>query len=811
MSEMNFGTGRKYRFSIPILEDKVIRRPRIKKLIDHSLENYRMVYVQAFSGIGKTYIFADYMKRCQKQAEEILWFTCTEENKSRVEELVHIVETLEKESYIIIDQYEEYIDTPYQSEIINLIKRSKHHKIVLLGTGKLPVELYDYLSRGYISIIPGPVLMFTEEEMKHYLSTSLGSNVDVSEYPAGLPRIPLIMNLYRVYKVNEEWQIVKGETAMNQEFYACLDQIMYYKWPEPIREVMLRMTLFPSIEKELVARIFGEEKSFELLESWSRKACIIDKSSDTSYEISLYVKEYMKRIVKAKLSKEERKRVMQIGYYYYLEKKEYEIALDLMCEAEAYEELVEFMCDYIYETQLQIDFKNISQLYLKIPSEYVKKNKKLVTLSCIFELDLYDYNNAYRWYQVLLDMQQQYEEDTEEYLEVCKYILFLDVIMPNKDKEALNRKVKLFYGKFTMDSITDYFLGIHFVAVIYARLMYQWNCPAMMEQESNETALFELCGERLMGLLNVYLGVVINKQGRQKEGMVYLIKGISQCNKYSMIEVKLLVDDVIGEYLNIKQFKNYGVVDNIYKLLEQQPNVLLTQLEYEAIRTSRHLLHNEIAQVEKWWEQNQDNFGGKYRITLMEYNLLMIRVAVLKGESVKAMAWIELLTMYCERYYLDSYLLDVKITLAELYYFKNEWDEMDQVMRFIFNLIQKTGYVAVLAREGRICLELLCEYEKREPGIRSEPMYDKIKAMAEEYAIRYPDYALLHKIPNLTLTKSEITMLKQLATERSMSEIADELCISLNTVKHHTKNIYSKLKVNKRNSAVRLAKEYGLI
>jgi LuxR family maltose regulon positive regulatory protein len=61
------------------------------------------------------------------------------------------------------------------------------------------------------------------------------------------------------------------------------------------------------------------------------------------------------------------------------------------------------------------------------------------------------------------------------------------------------------------------------------------------------------------------------------------------------------------------------------------------------------------------------------------------------------------------------------------------------------------------------------------------------------------------------LSRRELDVLKYLATELTGPEIARELMVSLNTMRTHTKNIYAKLAVNNRRSAVRKARELNLV
>jgi LuxR family maltose regulon positive regulatory protein len=61
------------------------------------------------------------------------------------------------------------------------------------------------------------------------------------------------------------------------------------------------------------------------------------------------------------------------------------------------------------------------------------------------------------------------------------------------------------------------------------------------------------------------------------------------------------------------------------------------------------------------------------------------------------------------------------------------------------------------------------------------------------------------------LSDRELDVLRLLNTDLSGPEIAAQLMVSVNTVKTHTKNIYSKLDAHGRFEAVERAKQLGLL
>jgi LuxR family maltose regulon positive regulatory protein len=61
------------------------------------------------------------------------------------------------------------------------------------------------------------------------------------------------------------------------------------------------------------------------------------------------------------------------------------------------------------------------------------------------------------------------------------------------------------------------------------------------------------------------------------------------------------------------------------------------------------------------------------------------------------------------------------------------------------------------------------------------------------------------------LSARELEVLRLLRTSLSQREIADELYVSVNTVRSHVKHVYDKLGVHARTEAIARAEELGLL
>jgi LuxR family maltose regulon positive regulatory protein len=133
-------------------------------------------------------------------------------------------------------------------------------------------------------------------------------------------------------------------------------------------------------------------------------------------------------------------------------------------------------------------------------------------------------------------------------------------------------------------------------------------------------------------------------------------------------------------------------------------------------------------------------------------------------------------------------------------------------------LAEPEGYLRIFVDEGQAMrlliadFRLLIEKQRQSEGYKPIEYVDKLLAAFARPMAR-PQSTISNQQSAMIepLSERELEVLKLLGTELSGPEIARRLSVSLNTVRTHTKNIYSKLGANNRRAAIRRAEELGLL
>lgn len=150
--------------------------------------------------------------------------------------------------------------------------------------------------------------------------------------------------------------------------------------------------------------------------------------------------------------------------------------------------------------------------------------------------------------------------------------------------------------------------------------------------------------------------------------------------------------------------------------------------------------------------------------------------------------------------------IEILVLQALAYQVKGQQEDSLDVLSNALTLAEPHGYIRIFIDEGEPMAVLLRKVAAQDisPGYVGR----LLAAFGSEQRMDHiaPSSQLVDG-----LSEREMEVLRLLATDLTGPEIARELMIALSTVRYHTNNIYSKLSVHNRRTAVRRAQDLNLI
>ena len=198
------------------------------------------------------------------------------------------------------------------------------------------------------------------------------------------------------------------------------------------------------------------------------------------------------------------------------------------------------------------------------------------------------------------------------------------------------------------------------------------------------------------------------------------------------------------------------------------------------------------------------NYLGEY-----EY-LTLARVRLGDGIFTGVNELLERLLRLAETQKRTGSVIEILLTQALVYQALGNHPQALATLERALWLAKPEGYLRIFVDEGE-AMRSLIEKQARHRDHPLSGYADKLLAAFTQAAAVPKSAAILQKsdMPE-PLRDRELDVLRLLRSELSGPEIAGQLIVSLNTLRTHTKNIYSKLGVNNRRAAIRRAEELDL-
>jgi len=225
-----------------------------------------------------------------------------------------------------------------------------------------------------------------------------------------------------------------------------------------------------------------------------------------------------------------------------------------------------------------------------------------------------------------------------------------------------------------------------------------------------------------------------------------------------------------------------------------------------ALAAQTHLARGDLGKAIEWAQQSALRPDDVPDYTRFYEQLAQARVLIAQGEPADAHRLLSRLlsAAFHDGRYADVLRILVSIAIVEQELMKR--DRAITALNHALELAEPGGYLRVFVDEGQPLVRLLKAAQRR------ATLTDHAQQMLVELGEpqRPLPKFLSHELVE-PITAREIEVLELLASGLPSTEIADELYISLATVKRHIANLYGKLGVASRAEALQRARQIGLL
>ncbi len=256
-----------------------------------------------------------------------------------------------------------------------------------------------------------------------------------------------------------------------------------------------------------------------------------------------------------------------------------------------------------------------------------------------------------------------------------------------------------------------------------------------------------------------------------------------------------------------------------------------TVIDLDDLRLRLWLARGRLDDVSHWASDCVAQIGDDFSFRFEMRRINLAHAWITLDRLDEAVAMLTRLADVAEAGGRKGYLLHALVQLATAYYMRSQTALAQEALEKALRLAEPEGYVRLFLDQGQPMPALLAEFRRhagRRPGMVSQQLSEYVDHLlaafpADRLTARegaeplsgLPAQAPTHHQASALfvepLTGRELEILALLASGLTNPEIAQELTISLHTVKAHTSNIFQKLGVTNRTGAIHRGRELGLL
>lgn len=778
---------------------------RAKAKLRKAYTEKQPVYIYGMVGYGKTALVEQFLEK-----KKYIYFDAATSPLA-------CLETLHAQSILVVDNLQFLEDMFVKERLLELI-RQPDLWLIFISRSKCPGWLLSaYLKYRNFCTITETDLALSEDEIRKYLKERR-----IGE--CGPDDIRFIESYCRGHglaiRLLCDQALIEGRSGEGQDvfdadlfersrlvFWDYVDREVYQKWDEELIDFIMKVSIVQEFTLELATEISGSARARYYLEEAMSIGNFVTIEKDT-YRLEESVVQSMERRRYLKMTQEQIYELYYNAGLYYRMHGQVMQALEMFQKCRHVGQISEILIEnakynpsitYIYE---------LRKYYLEMDETAVKGRVELIAGLCMIQSLRLDVEKSEYWYSVLQEKERMAEGKTKRLAK--SYLAYLDIALPHRGSSNIADLIKKSAALLMNREIS------------LPEFSITSNAPTMMNG-GKDFCEWSRRDKELANTLGKIIPLVLGKAG---EGLVELAlaessfeKGLDDYEVMRLIAKGQMKADAAGRLE--QSYVGAGLMARLHLYNghpEDARELLVSFRERAAAEEKQKIVWNienmlcQIAmyteqktEVDAWLLQAPDENQEFYCMERYRY-LTKVHIYLAMKRYDSANALLQKL-LYYARIYGRTYI-QMECELLDVLLQKELGLPWEDHFQKLLSWAESYGFTRVISQEAGMVYRLL---KVKNWAFRDNSYKKRLFAETEKMAKQYPGYMSFQGKLEEPIEDKALQILKLQALGCSNEVIAEELHISVSTVKYHCRENYRKLGVNGKAAAIAEARKRRLI
>ncbi len=777
----------------------LFERSAFHMAIDTKLRNRKIVYISAHAGWGKTIALKEW-SRARSNARFI-----------SARDLLTPSNNLKRSTILVIDDLQELTEAEMQKYLMPLLTEPSSKQYILISRAELPSLLCPFSLTGQLETLTQNALCLSRDAVDSYVAAadlpySVETALFIEKESKGYPvAIDCLAELLKSGAPCTEQTAQKA----THDVFDYLEQVVFFRFSREAQSFLLKIAQFSEFTLRMTEMISGENGIIQVLDEIMHRGKCISQTAPETYVIPCLFHRFLVYYQKRKCSDGAVDNIWRRAGLYYELCDDIPQALHCYQKVNDWDKLMELLIRHTRRPPYTTYFLELKEYYLTLPSTLIEKSPELMcSVSMIHSMCLQEKESEY-WYDRLEDFYRSRSRRDPERAIAMERLAFLRVGLPHRGSGKIAQTildvVKLMQSE--DQSVRSISATSGMPSLMHgAKDFCNWSKRDEQLYRVFKKPLELLLGKAGIGVADAGLAesklerctlqnmtaVVIHATSAMNQAELAGTLDVYFAAVASIVRLSIMRGDTVSARRNLDGLERKAKTEGNARLIA---NIC-------AFRARILLLEGKTAEVSRWMSETAPDEVGKFQFLDRYQYMVKARCYLLQGEDLAAIALLTRMIPYFEINEQRYCLMEARMLLGIAQYRmgQNGWDlPLKQALADM----EHYGFIRLPAEEGAALLPLVTEAKIEHSGKYGQLMIREVK----RYARMYPDYLQPPNLPAQSLTHAEKQVLRLLVRGIKNTEIAEELGITVRTVKFHTTNIYAKLNVRNRASAIAISRK----